>query len=711
MVSPSDLAARKHEVCKAAARRYRDRAPRVAETAERLQRGGSVAAATPERAERFRLREAAKRRMRPGVLGFERIIGDTVDLEESPPTVSARRAGVPVARIVELVDRHRVGEGFATGFMAGSGLLFTNWHVFSRAGEAAGCAAQFGYEINDSGLLDAGTVFELSPATFFLSDEALDIALVAVKPAAAIGSRSLAEYERVRLIPELGKILPGHPVSIIQHPDGRHKHWAVRQNKLLLEPGDADLFLQYATDTLPGSSGSPAFNHDWELVAIHHSGVPRMVDGEIVTRTGRVWMPGMPDSDIDWVANEGARVSKVHAFLKAQQMPDPAQQALLDALLSESTDPVVIREGLVAAADARGGSSSSVSTEGHAMQVVVHGTANFYIGSGATASVGVAPAPAVGPAALPVPAPGVGVEKKLRFDADYPNRPGYQDGFLPGFTVPTPRAPLDEVIRHGNGQKILRYHHYSLVMHKARRFCMWAASNVNYDPGKRWRSRKQFGTDTWKPDPRIAGEFQIDDVELYDPAKKFDQGHIVRRDDVAWGNTMDEEEFGNSDSFHFTNCTPQHEEFNRAVFQFKGLWGELENHIGTQAGFLQNRLIVFAGPVLADDDPTRDFGLGADIQIPIAFWKVVIAVEDPDQAPSLRAYGFILSQQEAIDVHGWENRFNAGKFTEQQVALAMITERARVTFPQIVLDADPLAGDPNESRGRRLSSLEDVRLR
>jgi hypothetical protein len=31
-------------------------------------------------------------------------------------------------------------------------------------------------------------------------------------------------------------------------------------------------YLQYTTDTLPGSSGSPVFNDDWEVVALHHGG-------------------------------------------------------------------------------------------------------------------------------------------------------------------------------------------------------------------------------------------------------------------------------------------------------------------------------------------------------------------------------------------------------------------------------------------------------
>ena len=30
--------------------------------------------------------------------------------------------------------------------------------------------------------------------------------------------------------------------------------------------------VQYLTDTLPGSSGSPVFDEQWNVVALHHSG-------------------------------------------------------------------------------------------------------------------------------------------------------------------------------------------------------------------------------------------------------------------------------------------------------------------------------------------------------------------------------------------------------------------------------------------------------
>jgi endonuclease G len=36
--------------------------------------------------------------------------------------------------------------------------------------------------------------------------------------------------------------------------------------------------LQYVADTMDGSSGSPVFNQNWEVVALHHSGAPHPPD-------------------------------------------------------------------------------------------------------------------------------------------------------------------------------------------------------------------------------------------------------------------------------------------------------------------------------------------------------------------------------------------------------------------------------------------------
>jgi len=709
IVKPRELEARKYHKIRVAGERWRSIAPDVAQAAALLAEGGPRRATGAVRVAQFVARESLKRASRFGGIGLERMIGDTLDLDEMPPNLAARKAGQPIARIVEMIGPAQIGTGFATGFLVSSKLLLTNWHVFAAQAEAVGCGAQFGFEVSEQGLIKPGVVFELDPGAFFIADEGLDIALVGVKPTAALGTGSLEERGTVRLIPGQGKILVGHPISIIQHPDGRHKHWAVRQNKLLVDPKAEDLFLSYTTDTLPGSSGSPAFNYDWELVAVHHSGVPRMLDGEVQTRANQIWRPGMPESQIDWVANEGARVSKIHHFLEGVRLPLASQQSLLASLVSASAETTPAP--LESTPQSRQPSVITLENPDAPMQITVNGTAHVHVYS--------TPLPATIRTTQPTPdditgslPPPLAPEKKLRFDSNYAGRPGYKSDFLPGFVVPHPEVPAALAYPGTGPAKVLKYHHYSLVMHGPRRLAFWTAANIDYDEAKRFRARKEFGSDTWKPDPRIPIEAQIEDSEFYDPAKKFDRGHLVRRDDVAWGDNRTAEEFANSDSFHWTNCTPQHEHFNREMFQYKGLWGGLENHITTQAGFVQNKLILFAGPVLADDDPSRDFGSGVDVQVPLSFWKVVIAVEtQAGGSARLRAYGFILDQTEAIRVHGWEGRFKAGRFKEMQVSLTQITARTQVAFAAAVVEADPLALQPEESRQRTLTGYESLRLR
>ena len=60
--------------------------------------------------------------------------------------------------------------------------------------------------------------------------------------------------------------------------------------------------------------------------------------------------------------------------------------------------------------------------------------------------------------------------------------------------------------------------------------------------------------------------------------------------------------------------------------------------ITAQAKFVGNKVILFAGPILADDDPKHDFGKGP-MPVPAAFWKIVLASEQakPSDKAKLRA--------------------------------------------------------------------------
>jgi V8-like Glu-specific endopeptidase len=60
---------------------------------------------------------------------------------------------------------------------------------------------------------------------------------------------------------------------IAQHPDGSPLKLALDMQSVI-SVNDNGTRVRYATNTEPGSSGSPCFDLDWSLVALHHLGDP-----------------------------------------------------------------------------------------------------------------------------------------------------------------------------------------------------------------------------------------------------------------------------------------------------------------------------------------------------------------------------------------------------------------------------------------------------
>ncbi|MEO0841492.1 MAG: trypsin-like peptidase domain-containing protein [Cyanobacteria bacterium J06643_5] len=59
-------------------------------------------------------------------------------------------------------------------------------------------------------------------------------------------------------------------LNILQHPEGASMKIAVSSNAIANIFPDSGL-MQYVTKTSSGSSGSPCFNEDWKVVALHHA--------------------------------------------------------------------------------------------------------------------------------------------------------------------------------------------------------------------------------------------------------------------------------------------------------------------------------------------------------------------------------------------------------------------------------------------------------
>jgi hypothetical protein len=165
-------------------------------------------------------------------------------------------------RIASAVCRLNNGRVLGTGFRCRDDLLITNHHVISANQDALSFRAEFFFEEGPTGALQAPFVVMLDPDRMFWTDERLDVTIV------GLSRIDRGDIAIVPLLPDVSAKVRDH-VSIVQHPSGGPKQIAVTNNQIL---NFYDPYVQYLTDTLPGSSGSPVFVDTWKVLAIHHAG-------------------------------------------------------------------------------------------------------------------------------------------------------------------------------------------------------------------------------------------------------------------------------------------------------------------------------------------------------------------------------------------------------------------------------------------------------
>ncbi|MCY7357339.1 MAG: S8 family serine peptidase [Rudanella sp.] len=251
-----------------------------------------------------------------------------------------------VCRLVTTGSRGIMGYG--TGCLVAPNVLITNNHVLPDADTATRTVAQFSYELGDQNRFLEPITFHLRPNQFFLTStfkadpnapfSGLDFTLVAVEPTSA-GGGSLDTFGFVQLDPKLGKIIEGEYCVVIQHPKGDYKKIVLKDIRLLTL---TDNFLIYESDTQPGSSGSLVLGlGTGEAVALHHSAIPRKDPaGNWLRRDGTPLRPGDGDDMVDWLGNEGIRVSRiVEAFNK---LPVPVSMQSARAKIIEAQNATII---------------------------------------------------------------------------------------------------------------------------------------------------------------------------------------------------------------------------------------------------------------------------------------------------------------------------------------------------------------------------------
>lgn len=270
-------------------------------------------------------------------IGFERVIGKADFLN-----VSFLELALAVSRFVGRINikiSRMQSVGFGTGFMVSPRLLLTNNHVLSTKQDAVHSEVEFDYQYDRFGRLLPVVNYSLEPNTFFITDRELDFTLVAVSQKAVQANVELKSYGWSRLIGDEGKALIGDSLNIIQHPRGEAKQISLRSNQLL---NLLENFAHYETDTEPGSSGSPVYNDQWEVIALHHSGVPKTQGGQLLAVDGSVWRDGVDDPDkLAWVANEGIRISRIVNFIKRENLSSEQANLRRELLELEPQHPII----------------------------------------------------------------------------------------------------------------------------------------------------------------------------------------------------------------------------------------------------------------------------------------------------------------------------------------------------------------------------------
>ena len=353
-------------------------------------------------------------------------------------------------------------------------------------------------------------------------------------------------------------------------------------------------------------------------------------------------MPAPEHRDLGGFVNEGIRISRIVKFVKEQPLT-PEQRALADAMFApageEATPP-------------QPPATPRATVPAEPVAAPPRGEVTITVPLEITIRVGDSISPAE--------------PEAISIDPDYSNRGGYDAAFL---AIPLP-LPVPGPAVAPVASPELRYHHFSVVMHRTRRLALFTAVNID---GKLSR-RPQRERDRWILDPRLpAGEQTGEAVYRDNP---LDRGHLVRRLDPAWG-TETVAKAANDDTFHFTNCTPQHQDFNRN----KTSWAGLEDYILKNAANLHFKVNVFTGPVLAKDDDAYD-----GVQLPRQFWKVVTMVKTDG---SLSATAYLLSQKHLIEGLVPREAFAYGAYKTYQVPVKKVEKLSSLSFD--LAHADPLA--------------------
>ncbi|MDH3677616.1 MAG: trypsin-like peptidase domain-containing protein [Nitrosopumilus sp.] len=205
------------------------------------------------------------------------------------------------------IGKITAGRYVGTGFLIGPDIIMTNNHVIKSKQDAQNAIIEFNYELGVDTQPKNSESFTLKPDSIFITNSRLDFTIVRVE------GKPGEKFGWIPILRNPFTITRHERVYIIQHPKGRRKEIGIHDNRAteILQH-----VIRYSTDTEGGSSGSPCFNRDWDIVGIHHSAGKRGPNGTFVD-------------------NEAIKISSIFRYL----------QSLVDSERNEAYDVLKFAKG------------------------------------------------------------------------------------------------------------------------------------------------------------------------------------------------------------------------------------------------------------------------------------------------------------------------------------------------------------------------------
>jgi endonuclease G len=186
------------------------------------------------------------------------------------------RRGLELANSVcKITFAGRPSEECGTGVLIAPNLVLTNYHVLSLEEEsdlnaiARSAHFEFGYvspKFGEAARTQSLKAVDCKPVLSSSPIRELDYALL------RLNSDENFKVEPVSFNVS-SHLMPRSPLNILQHPEG-HEMKVSLSNNGVVKTNEAKGLVLYVNPTKRGSSGSPCFDQEWKLVALHHKEKP-----------------------------------------------------------------------------------------------------------------------------------------------------------------------------------------------------------------------------------------------------------------------------------------------------------------------------------------------------------------------------------------------------------------------------------------------------